>query len=204
MTNTIKNTQSQPKMGWIELITGCMFAGKTEEFIRRLRKHYYGKRNVLAFKPSIDDRYDAENIATHSGDVFPSFPVKDSKQIREIYKRELEKQGHIDVVGIDEVQFLDTDVVQLINDLADEGVIVIVTGLDKDFKLGPFQNVDKLLYQAEYVDKLHAVCSICGANANRSQRMVNGQPAKKTDPIILVSGKESYEARCRFCYIPAK
>jgi len=193
----------EPKKGWIELITGCMFAGKTEEFIKRLRRHYYGKRNVIAFKPTIDNRYSDDSIASHSGLMIPSFPVKTTKEIKEIFLKENKKQK-VDVVGIDEVQFLDKNIVELIQWLADEEVIVIVTGLDKDFKSQAFKNVDRLLYLAEYVDKLHAVCYVCGANANKTQRIINGQPAKASDPIILVSGDDKYEARCRFDYIQPK
>jgi len=193
----------EPKKGWIELITGCMFAGKTEEFIKRLRRHYFGKRNIITFKPIIDNRYSENQIASHSGLMFPSFPINDSQEIKKIFLTENKKQK-IDVVGIDEIQFLDENVVELVEWLADQEVIVIVAGLDKDFRSKPFKNVDRLWYLAEYVDKLHAVCHVCGANANRTQRIVDGKPAKASDPLILVSGNEQYEARCRFDYIQPK
>ncbi|AHI54216.1 thymidine kinase [Spiroplasma sabaudiense Ar-1343] len=192
------------KTGWIELITGCMFAGKTEEFIRRLRRHSYAKRRVVAFKPSIDDRYSESKIFSHNGSQLQSYPVKSSADILAKII-EIEKDGEfIDVIGIDELQFLDLDIVDLTQKLADEGKIVIVNGLDKDFKCEPFQNVDRLLVQAEYVDKLSAICHNCGANASRTQRIVNGKPASASEPVILVSGKERYEARCRHCYIKPK
>jgi len=190
----------EPRKGWIELITGCMFAGKTEEFIKRLRKHHFGKRKVVAFKPALDNRYSDHEVTSHSGQNFPSFPVKDAAEIQKIFEIE-NKKGKIDVVGIDEVQFLDENIIDVIEWLADHEVIVIVAGLDKDFKNEPFKNVEQLLYRAEYVDKQLARCAICGGIANRSQRLVDGQPAKASDPIILVSGAENYEARCRFHYV---
>ncbi|WP_036268979.1 thymidine kinase [Mesoplasma seiffertii] len=189
----------ESNLGWIELITGCMFAGKTEEFIRRLRRHDYAKHNVIAFKPLIDQRYSVNSIASHSGTMLPSFPVASTNDIRNIFERENQKQK-IDVVGIDEVQFLDAAVVDYIDELANQGIIVIVTGLDKDFKSQPFQNVDKLLPLAEFVEKLTAICHKCGNFANRTQRIINGQPAAADSPIVLVDGKDSYEARCRKCY----
>ncbi|WP_338972698.1 thymidine kinase [Spiroplasma endosymbiont of Panorpa germanica] len=196
-----KNLQN--KLGWIELITGCMFAGKTEEFIKRLRRHSYAKRNVVAFKPIIDDRYSIDKISSHSGSQFESYPVKDSLQMVEKIK-ELTKIKKIDVLGIDEIQFFDEGIVNLVQEYADKGIIVIVNGLDKDFKCEPFKNVDKLLVQAEYVDKLSAICHNCGSNASRTQRIVNGKPAAANEPVILVSGEEQYEARCRHCYIKPK
>ncbi|ATZ18485.1 thymidine kinase [Williamsoniiplasma somnilux] len=199
MINIFTNN-NEKKLGWIELITGCMFAGKTEEFIRRLRRHGYAKHNVIAFKPSIDSRYNINSISSHSGSMLPSFPIQSTEEIKIIFERE-NKKRKIDVVGIDEVQFLDEKIVDYINELADNGIIVIVTGLDKDFKSQPFQNVDRLLPMAEYVDKLTAICHSCGNLANRTQRIVDGIPAKWNDPLILVSAAESYEARCRNCYI---
>ncbi|AUM63022.1 thymidine kinase [Spiroplasma monobiae] len=188
------------KKGWIELITGCMFAGKTEEFIRRLKRYKYAKQNVIVFKPAIDDRYSKKDIFSHSGMSIESIPVKNSKQLFDIFNEENAKEK-IDIIGIDEVQFLDTDVVDIISNIAAEGVIVIVNGLDKDFKNNPFQNVDRLLVEAEYVDKLTSICHSCGGNANRTQRIINGEPAKANEPIIVISANEKYEARCRHCYI---
>ncbi|AGR42515.1 thymidine kinase [Spiroplasma diminutum] len=188
------------KRGWIELITGCMFAGKTEEFIRRLKRYKYAQQNVLVFKPLIDDRYSKQDIFSHSGMSIESLPVKDSTELYEIFKAEQVKKK-IDIIGIDEVQFLDIKIVEVISKIADEGVIVIVNGLDKDFKNNPFQNVDKLLVEAEYVDKLTSICHKCGGNANRTQRIIDGKPAKADEPIIVISANEKYEARCRHCYI---
>ncbi|WP_035358724.1 thymidine kinase [[Acholeplasma] multilocale] len=194
------NSNNGKKLGWIELITGCMFAGKTEEFIRRLRRHDYAKRNVIAFKPIIDQRYSVNSIASHSGTMLPSFPIATTADLRAVFEIENQKRK-IDVVGIDEVQFLDEEIVSFIDELANMGVIVIVTGLDKDFRSEPFKNVDKLLPLAEYVDKVTAICHNCGNFANRTQRIIDGKPAKADSPIVLVDGKDSYEARCRNCYI---
>ncbi|ATZ16117.1 thymidine kinase [Entomoplasma freundtii] len=197
------NKRTAKKIGWIELITGCMFAGKTEEFIRRLRRHSYAKNNVIAFKPAIDKRYSEKAVASHNGTTFTCYPVASVQEMQAIFEVENSKQL-IDVVGIDEVQFLDETVVDFIEELANQGLIVITTGLDRDFKADPFQNVDRLLVLAEYVDKLTAICHQCGNLATRTQRLVKGKAASKNDPLILVDGSESYEARCRNCYQQAK
>ncbi|WP_031542269.1 thymidine kinase [Mesoplasma photuris] len=198
------NSNSVNKLGRIELITGCMFAGKTEEFIRRLRRNDYAKKRVVAFKPSIDNRYSEDLIASHSGAVLKSYPVSSVEQLIEIYKKE-NAISPIDIIGIDEVQFMDKKIVPFIELLANNGVIVIVTGLDKDFRSEPFQNVDKLLVLAEFVDKLTAICHKCGNFANRTQRIINGEPANWDSPIVLVGETDSYEARCRNCYkLPKK
>ncbi|AEM69016.1 thymidine kinase [Mycoplasma putrefaciens] len=204
--NDINETEmscSNNKMGWIELITGCMFAGKTEEFIRRIRVLSYAKKKVVVFKPGIDQRYSKHHVASHSGTMLDSYIVQNSSDIRKIIDNE-NLTKIVDVVGIDEVQFLDEDIVELIDQLADQGIIVIVNGLDKDFRSKPFKNVDKLLALAEFVTKLRARCHICGNFANRSQRIVDGEPAKWDSPLILVDGTESYEARCRSCYVLPK
>ncbi|KAF5295867.1 hypothetical protein FQA39_LY13040 [Lamprigera yunnana] len=135
------------------------------------------ENNVIAFKPVIDSRYSVNSIASHSGSMLPSFPISSSDDIKKIIERE-SKKGPIDVIGIDEVQFIDKGVVELINDLANQGIIVIVTGLDKDFKSQPFQNVDVLMPMAEFVDKLTAICHRCGNFANKTQRIIDGVPAK--------------------------
>jgi thymidine kinase len=192
------NHNLKNKKGWIELITGCMFAGKTEEFIRRIRTFTYAQFNVLVFKPEIDNRYSDEKIVSHAGASIDAITISTSKEIDDKVKSIKEK---VDVVAIDEVQFIDEGIVKVACDMADRGIIVVVNGLDTDFKADPFQNVDKFLVQAEYVKKLSAICRVCGGNANRTQRIVNGQPARKDEPIILVSGNDHYEARCRHCYI---
>jgi thymidine kinase len=192
------NHNLKNKKGWIELITGCMFAGKTEEFIRRIRNFTYARFNVVVFKPSIDVRYSETQILSHAGATIDAITVSSSQEVADIVRNTKEQ---IDVVGIDEVQFIDTGIVKVLNDFADRGIIVVANGLDKDFKSDPFQNVDQLLVQAEYVKKLASICRVCGGNANRTQRIVNGKPATKDEPIILVSGNDHYEARCRHCYI---
>ncbi|AHB36806.1 thymidine kinase [Spiroplasma apis] len=191
------------KRGWIELITGCMFAGKTEEFIRRLRRYQYAQQNVLVFKPDIDNRYSKEDVFSHSGLSIESIKVTNSEELEKIFLEESAKKN-VDIVGVDEIQFLDTNIVEVLSRLADKGIIVIANGLDKDFKNNPFQNVDRLLVQAEYVDKLTSICHSCGGNANRTQRIINGEPAKANEPIVLISAQEKYEARCRHCYIEPK
>ncbi|AGR41645.1 thymidine kinase [Spiroplasma taiwanense] len=191
------------KRGWIELITGCMFAGKTEEFIRRLKRYQYAKQNVLVFKPLIDRRYSINDVFSHSGLSIESIPVENSEKLKEIVNLKNQEKS-IDIIGVDEVQFLDTNIVEVLSSIADEGIIVVVNGLDKDFKNNPFQNVDRLLVQAEYVDKLTSICHVCGGNANRTQRIINGKPAKANEPIIVISAIEKYEARCRHCYIKPK
>ena len=177
--------------GWIEVITGPMFAGKSEELIRRLKTLSYAKMNIVAFKPSIDDRYNKTDIASHNGSTFKSYAVKDIK--------ELEKHisAKTDVVAIDEVQFFPNEIIEVIERLADEGKRVIVAGLDTDFRGEPFGPMSALLARAEFVTKLTAACTVCGYAATRTQRLINGNHAKYTDPIILVGAKESYEARCR-------
>lgn len=194
---TFANNQN---IGRIELICGCMFAGKTEEFIKRLNRFIYAKKNVIVFKPSIDIRYSEQNVESHSGISISSFPATSINEMDIIFQ-EQNNIKKIDVVGIDEVQFFDENVVEYINKLSDQGIIVIVTGLDKDFKNNAFKNVDKLLVISEVVDKLLAICTICGNLANCTQRIVNGLPAKANEPIILVDGADSYEARCRKCYL---
>lgn len=186
------------KPGWIELITGCMFSGKTEEFIRRIRRYQYAKQKVIVFKPAIDKRYSECEVASHSGMKIDSIPVVDSAEMLKIIETDLKS---IHVVGVDEVQFFDQGIVDVLSKLADEGILVIANGLDKDYRNNAFQNVDKLLVLAEYVDKLTAICYCCGGNANRTQRIVNGIPAKLDEPLVVISANDKYEARCRHCYI---
>ncbi|AAT75991.1 thymidine, deoxyuridine kinase [Mesoplasma florum L1] len=194
-----RDTIEQKQLGWVELITGCMFAGKTEEFIKRLRRHAFAKRNVIAFKPVIDTRYAVNEVASHAGTLLPSIPVNSTAELKEkLEAKILEKK--VDVVGIDEIQFFDEAIVDYIEELADRGIIVIVTGLDKDFRSQPFKNVDRILPLAEMVDKLTAICQKCGNFANRTQRIIDGKPADWNSPLILVDGNDSYEARCRNCY----
>ncbi|ASP28735.1 thymidine kinase [Spiroplasma corruscae] len=187
------------KKGWIELITGCMFAGKTEEFIKRLRRYQYANQNIIVFKPSIDDRYGEKEIFSHSRMNIEAIPVSSSTELKKIFN-ERNTTKKIDVLGIDEVQFLDDDIVILLEEFASNGVIIVASGLDKDFKNNPFKNVDKLLVTAEYVDKLTSICSKCGGNGTRTQRIINGVPASANSPLIDIAANEKYESRCRHCF----
>ena len=184
----------QPTNGWIELICGSMFSGKTEELIRRVRRAEIAKQHVQVFKPRIDNRYSASQVASHNGLQRSAEVVAGSA---EILQRLLPDTG---VVAIDEAQFLDPIVTDVARVLAERGVRVIITGLDLDFRGEPFGPMPNLLAEAEMVDKLHAICVVCAAPASRTQRLINGEPAGYDDPIIMVGASEVYEARCRDCH----
>lgn len=177
--------------GSIEVITGSMFCGKTEELIRRLRRAKIARQNVQVFKPSIDNRYEIEKVKSHSGSEFDAKPVDDVRLILDCL------DAGTTVVGLDEAQFFSNDVIQLAQDLADRGMRVIVAGLDTDFRGEPFGPMPELMAKAERVDKLHAICMVCGESASRTQRLVNGDPAHYDDPVVIVGASEMYEARCR-------
>jgi thymidine kinase len=168
-----------------------MYSGKSEELIRRLRRAQIAKQKVLVFKPAIDDRYCIENIVSHNGSKLKAIHIAHAKDILEYIEQDTQ------VVGIDEVQFFDDEVVQICKKLADKGVRVIAAGLDMDFRGEPFGPTPALLAIAEFADKLSAICMTCGEPAHRTQRLINGMPANYSDPIILVGATESYEARCR-------
>ena len=185
---------NQYREGWIEVICGCMFAGKTEELIRRINVLSYARKNILVFKPKIDDRYSTTEIASHAGSKVPCIVISEAKEILDHVDYDT------DVVAIDEVQFFDEDVVDICEYLADSGLRVMVAGLDKDFRGEPFGVLPDLLTRAEFVTKLTAVCAKCGAPATRTQRIINGKPASFNDPIVLVGAKEAYEPRCRHCH----
>lgn len=189
----------QYREGWIEVISGCMFAGKTEELIRRINVLSYAKKNIIVFKPKIDNRYSDSEIVSHSGAKVPCLVVEKAQDI-------LKKiEADIEVVAIDEVQFFDKDIVEVCEYLADKGIRVMVAGLDKDFRGESFGVMPELLTRAEFVTKLTAVCAKCGAPATRTQRLVNGKPAGFEDPIVMVGADESYEPRCRHCHqVPNK
>ncbi len=180
--------------GWIEVICGSMFSGKTEELIRRLRRAEYARQNVQVFKPAIDDRYDNTNVSSHTGVQITAQPVNSAADIRDAIHPDT------DVVGIDEVQFLGWDVIDLCHDLAEAGKRVIVAGLDMDFRGEPFGPMPVLMAQAEAVTKLQAICMVCGAPASRTQRLVNGKPAPYDAEVIFVGADEAYQARCRKCH----
>ncbi len=184
------------KTGWIEVICGPMFAGKSEELIRRIKRLEYAKKDTLVFKPKIDNRYSEDEIVSHSKRHTKSINIEHSS---DVYKH-LAKTKHVDAIVIDEVQFLDDGIVDVCDDLANKGIRIIVGGLDTDFKGDPFKNVANLLAKAEYITKLTAICVKCGAPATKTQRIVNGEPAKKDDPIIIVGASECYEPRCRHCH----
>lgn len=177
--------------GFIETICGCMFAGKTEELIRRINVLKIAKKEILVFKPKIDDRYSSNEVVSHDGSTFKSIVIDKANDIYEYVKDKTE------VVAIDEVQFFDDDIVRVCDDLASRGIRVIVNGLDTDFRGEPFGPMPKILSISEFVTKLTAVCDVCGGPATRTQRIINGEPASYNDPIILVGANESYKARCR-------
>lgn len=184
--------------GYIEIVIGPMYSGKSEELIRRLKRAKIAKQNVVVFKPLIDDRYSKEDVVSHSGYAINAIPIKDSSKMEKYINEDTQ------VVGIDEVQFFDNEVVDMAIKLADKGIRVIAAGLDMDFKGEPFGPTPKLLAVAEFVDKIQAICSVCGQPATRSQRLINGKPAKYDEPIIQVGAVESYEARCRKCHVVEK
>jgi thymidine kinase len=180
--------------GQIELICGSMFSGKTEELIRRLRRALIAKQQVQVFKPIIDNRYHVERVTSHNGLDFDAQPVPTAKDILAVLDPETT------VVAIDEVQFFDQDVIDVCEQLAEAGKRVICAGLDMDFRGVPFGPIPNLLARAELVDKLHAICVVCGEPASRTQRLIEGRPAAFDDPIVLVGAAEVYEARCRQCH----
>jgi len=187
------------KNGFIEVVCGPMFAGKTEELIRRIKRLEYAKQNVLVFKPRIDDRYATEEIVSHNLSKKPSIIIDKSIEIMKYISQD------VDAVVIDEVQFMDFDIIQIAEDLADQGIRVICGGLDSDFRGLPFGPMPELLARAEFVTKLTAICVKSGLPATRTQRIIDGQPAHYNDPIILVGAKESYEPRSRHYHeVPGK
>ncbi|NLM04536.1 MAG: thymidine kinase [Clostridiales bacterium] len=184
------------KRGSIEVIVGPMYAGKSEELIRRVNRAKIADLVVLAFKPSIDDRYKKDMITTHSGKELECYVVKDTSEIKKYIE-----EREFDVLAIDEVQFFGDEIVDICEKAAENGKRVIVSGLDMDFRGEPFGVTPYLMAIAEHVTKLTAICKVCKIPATRTQRLVNDKPAKYTDPVILVGAKESYEARCRQCHI---
>ncbi len=181
--------------GWIEVIAGVMFSGKSEELIRRVRRAVIARKRVQVFKSHLDARYAGlYSVSTHDGGTVEAEPVDCSEEIMSRWRPETE------VLAVDEVQFLDDGIVAVANTLADRGVRVVLAGIDMDFRGLPFGPVPTLLAVAEVVDKLQAICVVCGDPASRNQRLVNGQPALWDSPTIMVGGRETYEARCRHCH----
>ncbi|WP_461207577.1 thymidine kinase [Clostridium sp. DL1XJH146] len=184
--------------GWIEVIVGPMYSGKSEELIRRITRANIARQKVQVFKPAIDNRYSKCDVVSHSGDKCDAFPVKDSSNVLELIDNDT------DVVAFDEVQFFDDGIIDIIRKLSDNGKRVICAGLDMDFRGEPFGPIEKLLAIAEFVDKIQAICMVCGNPATRTQRLINGKPARYDDPIVLIGATEAYEARCRKCHIVPK
>ena len=181
--------------GWIEVVAGVMFSGKSEELLRRVRRALIAKKSVQVFKSHLDDRYGGVfQISSHDGQQVDAVPVSSSVQVAEHVK------PSVQVVAVDEAQFLDDGIIGVVNDLADRGVRVIVAGTDMDFRGEPFGPMPQLLAIAELVDKLHAICVVCGDLATRNHRLIDGRPAPAEGPTIQVGGSESYEARCRKCH----
>jgi len=176
-------------VGWIEVITGCMFSGKTEELIRRLRRAQYARQRVVVFKPGIDARYAEDSVGSHSGQRMRSFQIERAVEIPGLV-------GEAQVVGVDEAQFLGPDLVGVVEELANQGRRVIVAGLDMDYQGRPFEPLPQLLAVSEYITKNLAICMVCGNPADRSQRIVD------RDARFLVGETDAYEARCRRCWDP--
>jgi len=180
--------------GWIEVICGCMFSGKSEELIRRVKRAEIARQRVQVFQHGIDQRYGDRKVASHSGASLDAVPVGAASEVLNAVA------GDTEVVAIDEVQFFDEAIADVAETLADRGLRVIAAGLDLDFRGEPFAAVPTLMARAEFVTKLQAICMRCGAPATRTQRLINGQPARYEDPVILVGASEVYEARCRKCH----
>lgn len=177
--------------GWVEVICGSMFSGKSEELIRRVRRAQFAKQNIAVFKPKIDNRYSEQSVVSHNGSSFIATPISHSIEILHHIEPDIE------IIAIDEVQFFDEGIVRVVQQLADNGHRVIAAGLDQDFRGEPFGQMPALMAIAEQVTKLQAVCTICGSPSSRTQRLIDGRPASYHDPVILVGASEAYEPRCR-------
>jgi thymidine kinase len=180
--------------GWIEVICGSMFSGKTEELIRRIRRARIARQKVQVFKPALDSRYHTQQVSSHDGLRWEAVPVGNAREILD------RLEPDTNVVAVDEAQFFDWELSSVCTELAHRGLRVILGGLDMDFRGEPFGPMPLLMAEAEEVTKLQAICVVCGAPASRTQRLIDGRPAAYDDPIILVGGSESYEARCRHCH----
>lgn len=192
LQDTVKEV---PSTGKLEIICGPMFSGKSEELIRRLRRAIIAKQRAMTFKHALDNRFSFDCVASHTGDKIDAQAIDTPERILEFVKK-----GGVDVIGIDEVQFFANSIVYVVDELVHSGKRVIAAGLDLDFKGIPFGPMPTLLTLADEVMKLKAICAICGKDAPFSQRLIDGKPAKYTDPIILIGAQESYQARCRTCY----
>jgi thymidine kinase len=179
------------KTGSIEVVCGSMFSGKTDELIRRLRRAVIARQKVQVFKPAIDVRYAVEKVTSHAGADFEAVPVRNSAEIA------LKLDTDTTVVGVDEAQFFDDGIVEVTRQLSERGIRVLVAGLDTDFRAEPFGPMPTLMAVAEHVDKLQAICMVCGEPASRTQRLLDGKPARYDEPVVIVGAAEMYEARCR-------
>ena len=186
---------SKPSSGWIEVICGSMFSGKTEELIRRVRRAQIARQRVQVFKPAMDTRYAKREVTSHNGMQVEAVPVESTARLRALIEMDTT------VVALDEAQFFNDDIVALCEELAKRGVRVIVAGLDMDFRGEPFGPMPALMARAERVNKLQAICVVCGGPASHTQRLIDGQPAAYDDPVILVGASDVYEARCRGCHV---
>lgn len=182
------------RLGRLTVVCGSMYAGKSEELIRRARRALYAKKRVQVFKPAIDSRYDERMVVTHMGVSHEAVPVVGVEELRG------QVEAGADYVCIEEVQFFDPSIVDLVVELADRGVEVVCAGLDQDFRRQPFGPMGVLMAVADEVVKLRAICIVCGEPASHTQRIIDGKPAGWDDPIVLIGATESYEARCRRCY----
>ncbi len=181
--------------GHIEVITGSMFSGKTEELIRRLERAKIAEKEIEVFKPAIDDRYGEQEIGSHAGSKWKAKVVEQDEELEKKVK-----ETDADVIAFDEANFFNSELVGVCQELADSGKRVIVTGIDQNFRGEPFEPVPALMASAEYIEKLRAICQVCGRPATRNQRLIDGEPAHVDEPEVVVGAEEKYEARCRHCH----
>ena len=187
------------RLGWIEVIVGPMFAGKSEELIRRVKRLEYAKKKVIVFKPTFDNRYSESEVVSHNKRSTKSINLNSSKEVMQYIDKD------VYAVAFDEIQFMDEGIIEICELLADKGIRVICAGLDNNFRGEPFSFMSELICRAEIVTKLTAICVKCGASAPRTQRIINGIPADYDSPVVVLGALESYEPRCRFCHeVPNK
>lgn len=179
------------RIGSVEVITGSMFCGKTDELIRRLRRATIARQKVQVFKPAIDFRFAVHKVTSHAGTDYEAIPIEQAGEVLSHLETDTT------VVAIDEAQFFDDEIIDIVQELADQGLRVIVAGLDTDFRGEPFGPMPVLMAEAEHVDKLQAICMVCGEPASRTQRIINGKPARYDEPVVIIGAAELYEARCR-------
>jgi thymidine kinase len=184
--------------GWVEIITGSMFSGKTEELLRRLRRAEIAGQSVAAFTPAIDDRYGEATLGSHAGRTWEATVIDTTAE--GVSKIPSYLNGE-DVVAVDEANFFPGELVEVCQELADDDRRVVVSGTDQTYRGEPFEPIPQLMAVAEYVEKFQAICTQCGEPATRNQRLIEGEPAHYDDPTIMVGAEESYEARCRNCHV---